>query len=288
MDSTDENTSNLKELKKGYLKGDFALFHLKDMKNMHFEYHYHDFNKIIIFISGNITYFIEGKVYRLKPWDILFVSSSEVHKLTIDPSVIYERIVIWIDPGFLERHSDECNLFTCFNLTSERKKNLLRLENNSLKDVKMLLSKLEDACKSSDFGSTILKNSVFMHLLVALTRELLGTSGTKEIHDIVSDESIQALLDYMNANIHEGLSIDALAARFYLNRYHLMHKFKQQTGYSVHNYILQKRLIKADTLIKSGIPAAQACEQSGFNDYSSFVRAFKKKFGLSPKHRVKK
>lgn len=272
--------------KRGYLEGDFAFFHLKDMKDMHFEYHYHDFNKIIIFISGTATYLIEGKAYRLKPWDVLFVSSSQVHRPIIDPTALYERIVIWINPGFLERHSDECSLFTCFALTNERNENLLRLENIALKDVKLLLTKLEDACKGSAFGTAILKNSIFMHLLIVLTRELLETGRTIEMHDIVFDECIQKLLEHINANISEDLSIDALASEFYLSRYHLMHKFKQQTGYSVHSYILQKRLLKADALIRSGNPAAYACEQSGFNDYSSFVRAYKKMFGISPRKRI--
>ena len=279
---------DLNEPKRGYLKGDFAFFHLKDMKNMQFEYHYHDFNKIIIFISGSVTYLVEGKAYRLKPWDILFVNSNEVHKPIIDPAALYERMVIWVNPGFLEKHSEEYNLFTCFSLSRERNSNLLRLDHSPLKDMKLILSKLEIACRCSEFGSGILKNSLFLQLLVLLTREQLGISAGNETDDIITDENIQKLLDYINMNISKDLSINTLADKLYLSRYHLMHKFKQQTGYSVHNYILQKRLIKADTLIRAGIPTTQACEQSGFNDYSSFVRAFKKMFGLSPKHRFKK
>jgi mannose-6-phosphate isomerase-like protein (cupin superfamily) len=121
------NHTDLTESKRGYLNGDFALFHLKDMKSMQFEYHYHDFNKIIIFISGSVTYLVEGIAHRLRPWDILFVSSNEVHKPIIDSAVLYERIVIWVNPGFLQNHSDDCDLFTCFKLAGERKNNLLRL-----------------------------------------------------------------------------------------------------------------------------------------------------------------
>ncbi len=271
---------------KGYLKGNFAFFHLKDMKNMQFEYHYHDFNKIIIFLSGGVTYLIEGKAYRLKPWDILFISSSEVHRPIIDPEALYERMVIWVNPGFLEKHSLQCSLFTCFRLAGE-KSNLLRIDDSMLKEVRHILLKLEEACKSSEFGADILRNSIFLQLLVILTRNLLGTEGACDTGDIVFDEGIREILDFINENINGDLTIDSLAARFYMNRYHLMHKFKQQTGYSVHHYIVQKRLLRADMLIKAGTPAVQACEQCGFNDYSSFVRAFKKMFGLSPKNRMK-
>jgi len=272
--------------KRGYLRSDFAFFHLSDMKNMQFEYHYHDFNKIIIFIKGKVTYLIEGKAYRLKPWDVLFVSSSEVHKPMIDPSVMYERIVIWVNPGFLAGHSNECDLFTCFKLAGENN-NLLRLEDAAFKHVRMLLSDMEDACKSTDFGSCVLKNSIFLQLLVILTRELLRSAGKHEINDVVTDEGIRQILDHINANLHEDLAIDKLAARFYMSRYHLMHKFRQLTGYTVHSYILQKRLIKADSLIRSGTPALQASEMSGFGDYSNFVRSYKKFFGASPRNRAR-
>jgi len=276
----------LSEQKRGYLKGDFALFHLKDMKDMQFEYHYHDFNKIIIFISGSVTYLIEGKAYRLRPWDVLFVSSSEVHKPVIDPTSYYERVVIWVNPGFLQKHSYETDLNTCFCLARERKNNLLRPDPDSANEIMRLVHSLEEACKSSGFGSTILRNSVFIQLLVVLTRKLMGIGTVGFISDIIADESVQRILDYINSNITGDLSVEELASRFFLSKYHLMRKFKKYTGYSVHSYVLQKRLLRADTLIRQGVPATQACEQSGFNDYSNFLRAYKRMFGESPKKRA--
>ena len=287
MDQGDgsDKALNSNEQKRGYLNSDFEYFHLKDMKNIQFEYHYHDFSKIIVFISGNVTYLIEGKAYRLKPWDILFVGSSEIHKPIIDATIPYDRIAIWVKPGFLENHSRENDMLTCFHLTAERNVNLLRLEPNEIKYVQSLLSRLEEACKTGGFGADVLKNAIFLQLLVILTRELLGKSGTKEIGDIVTDVNIQKILNYINANMNADLSVETLADRFFLNRYHLMHKFKQQTGFTVHGFVLQKRLHKADSLIRGGTLAASACEMSGFNDYSNFVRAYKKLFGCSPRNR---
>ena len=57
--------------KTGYLNEQFRLFHIKDQTKKEFAYHYHDFHKVVIFISGKATYHIEGKAYNLRPWDIL-------------------------------------------------------------------------------------------------------------------------------------------------------------------------------------------------------------------------
>ncbi len=269
--------------KRGYLNSDFQLFHLKDQRNMEFEFHHHEFNKIIIFISGNVTYLIEGKAYKLKPWDILLISSSEVHKPVIDYSKPYERIVIWVNSRFLEKHNtNECNLLFSFELAVKLKFNMLRLSGGSLDKIKHILAGLEDECKSSDFGSNILKNSLILQLLVFLNRFYMAIENSKDINDIEYDENIAAILDYINENISDELSIDNLAISFYMSKYYLMHEFKRQTGYTIHNYIIQKRLIMSDSLIKKGKSITQVCAECGFGDYSSFFRAFKKRFGLSP------
>ena len=83
-------------LRSGYLQQNFRLFHLKDKKEQQFDFHYHDFDKIVIFLSGKVTYIVEGKSYHLKPWDILLVPHHDIHKPVIDGSSVYERIVIWV------------------------------------------------------------------------------------------------------------------------------------------------------------------------------------------------
>ena len=270
--------------KRGYLQKNFELFHLKDKKNMQFEFHYHDFNKIIIFLSGKVTYLIEGKAYQLKPWDILLVSSNEIHKPFIDPGETYERIVIWVNSFYLMKQDEEnSNLLTCFTLATERKMNLLRVTPELLPAIKSLFFELENADKSQEFGSTILKNALFLQLIVHLNRISLVIETDKEEPDIQYDKTIVKILQYVNENLDEDLSMDTLAKVFFLSKYYLMHKFKQHTGYTLHNYILQKRLIAASNLMKSGKSATSACTEAGFNDYSNFVRSFKKLFGLSPK-----
>ncbi len=274
--------------KRGYLNKDFQFFHLKDRKNMEFDLHSHDFNKIIIFISGNVTYLIEGKAYKLKPWDILLISSSEVHRAIVGASGTYERMIIWVNSSFLQKHSSGgCDLLACFETAAREKRNILRLNSELLRQGKYMLSQLKKECSGEDYGSQVMQNSLFLQFIVYLNRLYLKPEAG--IHQVEGDynEGIGQVISYINENLSEEMSIESLAARFYMSRYHLMHKFKSQTGYTIHSYILQKRLIMANTLIKSGKSMSDACTECGFGDYSSFVRAFKRMYGLSPKRHHK-
>ncbi|OOM07354.1 AraC family transcriptional regulator [Clostridium saccharobutylicum] len=270
--------------KSGYLNNDFQLFHIRDKKNQEFEFHYHEFNKIIIFLSGKVTYLIEGKAYFLKPWDILLVNNHNVHKPVIDPSETYERIVIWANSDFIKKHNYEnCDLSTCFKLANEKSFNLVRLEAKFQNKIKAIIEMLESSLDSSDFGSKLLSNSLFIQLLVYLNRVHLGNMYIDDKESLKYDKQIEEILKYINNNLCNKLSLELLSQKFYISKYYLMHKFKKETGYTLHNYVLQKRLLIAKELIKDGSPIIKACSNCGFNDYSNFLRSFKKMFGKSPK-----
>lgn len=277
------NNENLSS-KSGYLNRDFQLFHIKDKKNQEFEFHYHDFNKIIIFLSGKVTYLIEGKSYILKPWDILLVNNHDVHKPIIDPSETYERIIIWANSDFIHKHNyEQCDLSTCFTLANERSFNLIRLKDEYQNNIKNIIDKLESSLNSEEFGSKLLSNSLFIQLIIYLNRIHLDNMYIDDKESLIYDKQIEEILKYINSNLSENLSIDNLANKFFISKYYLMHKFKKETGYTLHKYILQKRLLLAKDLIKTGEPIVKTSLKCGFNDYSCFLRSFKKMFNESPK-----
>ncbi len=270
-------------IKRGYLEDDFKFFHLKDRNNIQFEHHYHDFNKIIIFILGDVIYNIEGKNYKLKPWDVLFVPANQVHKPIIAPELDYERMVIWINNKFLEEHGNcDNDLLTCFNMARE-KRHIVRLGNNSLNTIKSILGNLEKELKNATFGSGILANALFVQFMVYVNRMYLKPDKHVEDIEVEFDEQIQKVIQFINGNLSEDLSIAALSERFYINKYYLMHKFKANTGYSIHSYVNNKRLQKSADLVRAGKSPSEAAGECGFNDYSSFVRTFSKMYGMSPR-----
>ena len=263
--------------KTGYLKEDFRLFHINDQTKKDFSYHYHDFHKIIVFISGKVTYHIEGKAYHLKPRDILLVSQGAIHKPEIDPSVPYERYIFWI------RDDLSCQeLNTCFQKANDRSFNLVRADSALQERLKDLLPEIEQTLQNKHFGDTVLRDALFTQFMIYINRIFLRTSSSPDKKTYSSDTQVEQLLKYINRNLSENLSIDQLAERFFFSKYHMMRKFKNETGYTIHNYITSKRLLMARSLISQGIPVMKAALASGFRDYTTFVRAYKKQFGKAP------
>lgn len=269
--------------KVGYLNDNFKIFHIRDKKDIKFEYHHHDFSKIVILIDGDLTYYIEGKAYILKPWDILFVNKNEIHKPVVNPNKYYERIVIWLNPDFMAKYAQGNNdLLKCFEVAIKNNYNLLRLNMKSIDIIKNLIQDIQNCNNSNEFGSEILKESLFVQLMVLMNRLFLNSDKNRDIEDIQYDKTIEGVLNYINSNLENDLSIDTIASEFFISKYYLMRKFKNQIGSSIHNYVVQKRLILARSLISDGLSMSSVCSRCGFNDYSSFVRAFKNVYGVSP------
>ena len=101
--------------KRGYLLENFRLFHLHTPQGAKVDYHYHDFYKILFFRSGAGDYIVEGQRYRLQPGDIVLVGSRCVHRPEIEEGQPYERVILYIDPGYLQSSSTEaCQLAEIF------------------------------------------------------------------------------------------------------------------------------------------------------------------------------
>ena len=271
------NSFNEPTEKTGYLEQDFRLFHIKDQTKREFSYHYHDFHKVIIFLSGKAAYHIEGKSYYLKPWDILLVNRHAIHKPEIDFSVPYERFVLWIRDDI-----KSTELLRCFQKAIDRSYNLIRLDSDTQEKLKQLLYELEAALKDEKFGSDLLGSALFTQFMVYVNRIFLEKQYIFDKKSYTFDSQIASILQYINHNLKEDLSVETLSARYYVSKYHLMRKFKQETGYTLHNYIVNKRLLMARTLISNGMPVTKAAQESGFAEYSTFSRAYRKQFKTNP------
>lgn len=263
-------------VKSGYLLEKFRLFYLKDNLPKEYAYHYHDFHKLIWFISGKAEYHIEGKTYKLEPHDILLVNKGEIHKPFVEPVQSYERFIFYISEDFLTEHSEKgSELDLCFRMALKEDSSVIRLSASDsgilFETVKLLAQTDQDSSYASDMYRRIL----FLKLLIELNRCCIKNPGV--FHKTARyDKKIVEMIHYINENLSGDLTIETLSACFYLSKYHMMRKFKEETGYSMHQYILEKRILAARNKILEGEPAMTACMECGFKDYSTFSRAYKK------------
>ncbi len=269
--------------KRGCLKEDFRLFHLKDSCAQKLDYHYHEFDKLILALGGKVTYLVEGVTYFLKPWDILLVQHNLIHRPIIDPEEPYERVVIWLGQSWLADRSDpDEELGSCFDVARQRGFHLLRSGAERRLHYMSTIQRLEEALHSAEFGASRMADTLCQQLLIDINRDIRRDAridaGSYQV-----DPKIEEILRYIAGHLEEDLTVDALAGRFYLSRYYLMHRFKAVTGCTIHQYISQKRLLRAGELIRSGTPVMKAAEQVGFSEYSTFLRAFRSTFHMNPR-----
>ena len=270
--------------KVGYLTTDFKMFHLKDEEMRTFNYHYHDFHKILILLNGDVTYCVEGRSYDLKKNDIVLVPAGEVHRPIIHSEVTYDRIIIYVAPDFLEQYTDDAvDLHLFFQKALDEQSHVLRIHSFANSRLGAITKDLDSSLSDSDYAHELHHKILFLEFLIQLNRAALHNK-VEFIETSASSEKILTILNYLNEHLTESISINDLSSRFFLSRYYLMHTFKEQTGYSIGNYLSTKRLLLAKELILSGKPITDICYECGFKNYSTFSRAYKKYFGESPRN----
>ena len=263
---------------RGYLKEPFRLFHLADSRREHIEYHYHTFHKIIILLAGRAGYAIEGERYDLSPGDFVLVGRGSIHRPEVREDDFYERMILYISPAYLASLSTEdCDLEGCFRQAQTAFRYVYRDEGGSR--VRQLFETLARTVREGGYGAALLERAQFLELMVEVNRVCLGGH---QVQATAGDSKVVALLQYLNLHLTEELSIDQLAERFYISKYHMMRRFRQETGYSIHGYLTEKRLLLAQRLLAQGVSPSEAGERAGYQDYSTFSRAYKKHFGRGP------
>ena len=266
--------------REGYLNENYHYFHLRDTAGQERNYHFHEFDKIVLLLSGKVEYVVEDVSYALRPWSVLLVRHHAIHRALIDVTEPYERIILYLDGKYFERLMPAAGLMECFDAADRTGQCLLLPDREQREELAGLLRRYEEAERDGRYGAEALRDTLIMQLLISLNR--IHSAGAAAGTERRFDGKIQATLSYINENLTADLSIEALADRVFLSRYHFMRLFKQQTGSTVHAYVRQKRLLYAARLIREGVPAGQAAAECGFNDYSVFNRAFRESFGIRP------
>ncbi len=241
-----------------------------------FPLHAHEMNEILIILSGEGVMRVEGNEYALFPGAVFLMRDGESHKIQVEAGEPYERIAIHFSPSLLSHLDPKGELFIPFRERRLGSGNVFRLR--SLQG--LLPSVLELGENTSSYRIRLAVTAFLYSLLIEVSNQYISEEHSFDERKELG--KIYEIIEFVNQNLSNDLSLDAIAADFYLSKSQLSRSFKKATGSTLWDYVLIKRLFLARSLIREGESISGACERSGFREYSSFYRAYKKRFGVSP------
>ena len=261
----------------------FEVFHYRDPRPGFVEVHHHDFYEVYFLLGGEVAYWVDGRIIRLTPGDLLFINPMELHRPITNPeNPVCERFVLWVNKEYLESLStSQVRLNGCFDTDLPDHSHLIRPVKAERAVLTARMGELVRENYSKDFGSDISAQGIFLQLMVQLNRLALGTERHQEGEEL--SPLVQNAMAHIGENLHSNLSLEDIAGNLFVSKYHLSHAFSREVGISVYRYIMLRRLMLARQQLASGESAGQVCRNCGFSDYTSFYRAFKSEYGISPR-----
>ncbi len=230
---------------------------------------FHSDFEIYFFLGGDVEFVCADLRKKLQPLDVVLIPAGEYHQFVVNnDGSDYERCVIMLDPALLSK----ALLNEAFG-----DKRILRL-NKEHRIVKHLLylKEAHEAGSAEDFSV----------ILPAVATDLVFLIKQAENVDFFEENGLQRLsldiMKYINDNYKSNLSLNKIADKFFVSVSTACHYFKEDFGISIKQYVVEKKMIEAKALVGKGYKAQDICEILGFDNYSTFFRAYRKRFGVSP------
>ena len=235
------------------LRQDFQLSHNRDPYFRTMEFHAHDFLELYYFLDGSVTYYIEDQVYDLCPGDLLIIPAGKMHRPVIaNEHAAYERMVLWITPQYLQSIDSPAG---------DLQKNLQKVgehgycvpfRGDETVFVTALLKKLLYMQKN-DTDPKFCAGAVELYLwTIFRSYGVIDTTHRNET------QVIPQVIRYITEHFSEPLTLEDIAAEFFVSKSYLNRHFKAYTNSTVYAYIMALRLTHARRMLREGIPAASA------------------------------
>lgn len=238
--------------------------------------HVHDFYELTINASpGNVEYIAEGQTVFLSHGMAVLTKPDHFHMFRLPVPMQYERYVIYFkksdilfsDPHVMEFSTFGKNGYAVFALSET--------------DLLETLNSVETILREHDTGYSSAEAYLSLgRLFLALCK--YNSESTLGLSEITVPPFLSEIKAYIDKNYSTISSVDLLATKFFYSREYLSRIFKQYYNTPLYKYILSKKILLCQTLLKAGESVESAAKQSGFSNMSSFVKVFKQHTGVTP------
>ncbi len=267
------------------LSRDFEIYYYSDRSIPNVQAHTHDYYEFYFFLEGNIIMYIDGKSFVPTPGTLIIIPPNLPHfARLVDGDIPYRRFVFWVTESFLETLSSISEDYVY--LTNRTSKSgdffLTRFSEIEYNAIQGKAFTLIDEIHSNRFGKEA-KILIAVHDFILSINRMVYEKQNPVLAETDTDTLYQTIVQYIENHIDENLSLDIIADKLHVSKFHISHLFTEINGLPLHKYVTKKRLAMCRDAILSGQDISTVSGAYGFSDYSVFYRAFVKEYGKSPK-----
>ena len=241
--------------------------------------HHHDYYELMYVKNGEMEYFVDQYTFNLKRGDLLIIPPNVLHKLLDDNEQTCERIVISVTKKYISEISTKnTDLLQIFEEITKSKKYNITIKDDMLVKVENYLEILLDTQFSDKYGDDLLFKIRFAQLFLLINNNY----ASYEIQVSFKSPLIEKIIKYIDNNYSKTITIIDIANYFNVSSSSISHTFKDETGISIHKYLIKRRMVEVAKLIRESVDLHEVAYTCGFNDYTSFFRTFKKEYLMTP------
>ncbi|NLM79396.1 MAG: AraC family transcriptional regulator [Ruminococcaceae bacterium] len=243
--------------------------------------HCHALYEIYYFISGSGEYYVEGSRVHLRPYTLILMKPAAYHYFHVTGDSPYERCALHFHPDVLPV-SDRDLLLAAFkkNNGDQNGPSVLAVAKQS--ELLSAFKRIDRACLLPEDERRLMSQAILAEMLTLIVGCRRRPCQSEEPVHMITRTLVSDIIEYLNAHLAERLTLDSLAASFFVSKYHLCRTFKRATGATVLEYLTQKRILQARELLEQGLSPSLVAGQCGFSDYSTFYRAYRQLSGCAP------
>lgn len=250
-----------------------------NIENVQSVVHSHPYYEMILPVSGSIVrYSIGGSIFDLQLGELIFFPAGMYHSgLFHVTDTVSDRIVVQINAALWNRLS----LMTGLNKNSWQQ-NLVILDAEAVRqwELRGLLERLGHSCRLDSSIRAAVQDCEISELLLLLDHQLMHQDAAAPG---AYNELVTRAVAYLQSHYTDpDLTVSQLAGYTYTSREHLSRVFREYTLESVHSYLTNLRMQHCRDALAMGSSVLDACNDSGFSNYSSFLKSFRSLYGVTP------
>lgn len=249
--------------------------------------HYHNSYEILFLVSGACNVFVKNRDYQLKQGDLLLINKYHIHKVIyVDKESFYHRYVTYFKDSFLQKFTAQKVLTDVISTLYQKTHPKITLDPSQIKTLTCLFKNILLEEKQKKINYQYLISSLFFEVLILIHRysQLNGHHCSKKTHDQIESLSREeTIIAFIDDNYNKSLSLDIIAKELSISKYYLSHYFKKKTGFTIIEFINNKRILEAQKLLtSSNYSITEVAYQVGFNNSTHFGRVFKELTSIPP------